>query len=161
MHEYLHKISAGTVELFAANAQYQAFELLAGHVRIAHTLRHAHVLNDHVEQPQHVRPLLERGLLLREPERRFGVRACNGIGFGHGPRDYSSACTACNRSACVLASTSRRNIFSAPAIASREICERSASLARETSCSISALAAVFSRLPSSRADNFASSIICD
>src|SRR3954469_14741407 len=63
-------------------------------------------------------------------------------------------------SPCALASTSRRRIFSAPATASEATRSRSCSRARVTSCAISALAAAFSRLPSSLAALRASSIIC-
>src|SRR3954465_7206724 len=59
-----------------------------------------------------------------------------------------------------LASTSRRRIFAAPATASEATRSRSCSRARVTSCSISAFAAAFSRLPSSLAEVLASSIIC-
>src|SRR4051812_4810400 len=61
---------------------------------------------------------------------------------------------------CALASTSRRRIFSAPAMASEATWSRSCSRARVRSCSISALAAAFSRLPSSLATLRASSMIC-
>src|SRR4051812_5458519 len=62
--------------------------------------------------------------------------------------------------ACALASTSRRRIFSAPAMASEATWSRNCSRARVRSCSISALAAAFSRLPSSLATLRASSMIC-
>src|SRR2546428_6272209 len=65
-----------------------------------------------------------------------------------------------SNSPCARASTSRRRIFSAPATASEATRSRSCSRARVTSCSISALAAAFSRLPSSFVALFASSIIC-
>src|SRR5712671_297894 len=65
-----------------------------------------------------------------------------------------------SRSPCALASTSRRRIFSAPATASAATWSRSCSRARDTSCSISALAAAFSRLPSSLAAARASSTSC-
>src|SRR6185369_3511182 len=65
------------------------------------------------------------------------------------------------RSPCALASTSRRRIFSAPAIARVATRSRSCSRARVTSCAISALAAAFSRLPSSLAALRASSTICE
>src|SRR5881394_2781632 len=60
-----------------------------------------------------------------------------------------------------LASTSRRRIFSAPATASEATRSRSCSRARVTSWAISALAAAFSRLPSSLAALRASSTICE
>src|ERR1022692_1765326 len=53
----------------------------------------------------------------------------------------SCFCSSLRRSACALASTSRFRIFSSPATASSDTCVRSDSLARLTSCSISALAA--------------------
>src|SRR2546425_10911294 len=72
---------------------------------------------------------------------------------------YSCCLIASRSAACALASTSRRRIFSAPATASDATWSRSCSRARESSCAISASAAAFSRLPSSFAVVFASSII--
>jgi hypothetical protein len=74
----LHEIPAGSVELLPANAQNQAFELLAIHIRIADRCSDTLVIDDGGEQLQHPRPLVECGLFARQPECGFSIRTRDG-----------------------------------------------------------------------------------
>ncbi len=112
------------------------------------TLRRARVGLDGREQRERIGGQAEGVPLERGPERRFRVRPRDGGDLGHVARAAPSGGS--SSSACALASTSRRRIFSAPATASVATCSRSCSRARLHLLLDLALAAAMSRSPSAR-----------
>src|SRR3989338_2327011 len=151
-----HEIFGLARELAGEYRYEQPRDLRRREIRVAHRRLDTRVRRHGGEIGERRRPLGKLALPVGQPERGLRVRAGNGAGFGH----QSCFLMPSSRSACALASTSRRRIFSAPATASIATWSRNCSSAREASCWISALAAAFSRPASSRAAFFASSTSC-
>src|SRR6185436_3839931 len=144
------------VQLARQDADEDAGGLCVAQVGVGNRRAHARVRGDQRQRAEHFGPFAERARAVGQPEGCLGIGTRHGAWFGH----YSWRLIESSASACALLSTSRRRIFSAPATASEATWSRSCSRARVSSWAISALAAAFSRLPSSLAAFFASSTIC-
>src|SRR5439155_21158142 len=143
------------VELLAADGEKERLLLRVVEPRIVQRRAHPGIAGDAGSEPQHLRPHRQRVLLLRELEGGFRVWPGDGGELGH----QSSCRIADSRSACALASTSRRRIFSAPATARSATWLRSTSLARTISCSSSPSFIALTFSASASASAFARSIV--
>src|SRR5260221_6817310 len=153
-----HEIARLGREIPLGQRDDQVVERVLAEVGVGDARLHVGVARDVRQGGEDFEPVSRGAGLVGEAEHGLGVGPGDGRGFGH--RGQISRFSWASSWAWVLASTSRRRIFAAPATASAATCSRSASLARATCWSMSALAAARMRSASARAAALASSSIC-
>src|SRR5690554_10127 len=113
----------------------------------------------HGQLAQPVGPGIQHLVIACVLERRLGIGPGNGRQFRHGSPPHSSAASSSSSLRWAFSSMEASRTRSAPVTARRDTWARSSSLARLTSCSISARAEATMRSPSTRACSRASSTI--